>query len=90
MNINWKVRIKNPVFWAQVAVAIVAPITCAQNTGFLIRTGCSRYCSAYPRRAWAPVGGYDHMGGVRRRACQSSHEPGYRRVGHRLPLGDHQ
>ena len=24
--INWKVRIKNPVFWAQVAVAIVAPI----------------------------------------------------------------
>ena len=26
MNINWKVRIKNPVFWAQVAVAIVAPI----------------------------------------------------------------
>ena len=26
MNINWKVRVKNPVFWAQVAVAIVAPI----------------------------------------------------------------
>ena len=26
MSINWKVRIKNPVFWAQVAVAIVAPI----------------------------------------------------------------
>lgn len=26
MKINWKVRIKNPVFWAQVAVAIVAPI----------------------------------------------------------------
>lgn len=26
MNINWKVRIKNPVFWTQVAVAIVAPI----------------------------------------------------------------
>ena len=26
MNINWKVRMKNPVFWAQVAVAIVAPI----------------------------------------------------------------
>ncbi len=26
MKINWKVRLKNPVFWAQVAVAIVAPI----------------------------------------------------------------
>lgn len=24
--INWKVRLKNPVFWSQVAVAIVAPI----------------------------------------------------------------
>ena len=26
MNINWKVRIKNPVFWAQIAAAIVTPI----------------------------------------------------------------
>lgn len=26
MNINWKVRLKNPVFWAQVAVAIFAPM----------------------------------------------------------------
>lgn len=24
--INWKVRLKNPVFWVQVAVAIVLPI----------------------------------------------------------------
>lgn len=24
--INWKVRIKNPVFWVQIAVAIVLPI----------------------------------------------------------------
>lgn len=24
--INWKVRIKNPIFWVQVAVAIVLPI----------------------------------------------------------------
>jgi phi LC3 family holin len=24
--INWKIRFKNPVFWAQIAVAIVAPI----------------------------------------------------------------
>ena len=24
--INWKVRIKNPVFWANIVIAIVAPI----------------------------------------------------------------
>jgi phi LC3 family holin len=26
MNINWKVRFKNPTFWVQIAVAIVVPI----------------------------------------------------------------
>lgn len=26
MHINWKVRFKNPVFWANVALAIIAPI----------------------------------------------------------------
>lgn len=26
MKINWKVRLKNPVFWVQVAVAVVLPI----------------------------------------------------------------
>lgn len=26
MKINWKVRLKNPVFWAGLAVAIVLPI----------------------------------------------------------------
>lgn len=26
MKINWKVRLKNPVFWAQVAVALLSPI----------------------------------------------------------------
>ena len=26
MGINWKVRIKNPLFWAQVAVAILSPV----------------------------------------------------------------
>ena len=25
MKINWKVRFKNPVFWAQIAVAIIVP-----------------------------------------------------------------
>lgn len=26
MNINWKVRVKNPVWWVQVGIAIVTPI----------------------------------------------------------------
>ena len=26
MNINWKVRVKNPVFWAQILVAVISPI----------------------------------------------------------------
>ena len=26
MNINWKIRLRNPVFWWQVAVSILAPI----------------------------------------------------------------
>lgn len=26
MKINWKVRIKNPVFWLQVGVAVLTPI----------------------------------------------------------------
>lgn len=29
MHINWKVRIKNPVFWWSVAVAIFAPVLTA-------------------------------------------------------------
>lgn len=29
MNINWKVRIKNPVWWAEVAAAIILPMLAA-------------------------------------------------------------
>jgi len=29
MNINWKVRFKNPTFWIQLAVAVLAPILAA-------------------------------------------------------------
>ena len=35
MKINWKVRIKNPVFWAQIAAAIVTPIL----TGLGLQSG---------------------------------------------------
>lgn len=26
MNINWKVRIKNPSFWVSIAVAVITPV----------------------------------------------------------------
>ena len=26
MNINWKVRIKNPLFWAEIGLAVLVPI----------------------------------------------------------------
>ena len=26
MNINWKVRIKNPLFWAEIGLAVLLPI----------------------------------------------------------------
>ena len=26
MKINWKVRIKNPVFWANIAVSVILPV----------------------------------------------------------------
>ena len=26
MNINWKVRLKNPTFWAQIILSIISPI----------------------------------------------------------------
>lgn len=26
MKINWKVRLKNPIWWAQVAIAVISPI----------------------------------------------------------------
>lgn len=28
-NINWKVRIKNPVFWAEIAAAVILPMLVA-------------------------------------------------------------
>ena len=40
MKINWKVRIKNPVFWAQVAVAIVGPILAYLGLSWSDMTTC--------------------------------------------------
>lgn len=43
--INWKVRIKNPVFWVQIAVAIVLPILAYLGLGWEDMT------------SWAALGG---------------------------------
>lgn len=43
--INWKVRVKNPVFWVQVAVAVVLPILAYMGLGWEDMT------------SWAALGG---------------------------------
>ena len=34
MNINWKVRFRNPVFWVQIAAAVVLPILAYLGLGW--------------------------------------------------------
>lgn len=34
MNINWKVRIQNPVWWAQIAAAVILPMLVALGMGW--------------------------------------------------------
>lgn len=55
MNINWKVRIKNPVFWAQVAVAIVAPILAGLGLQWQDMTTWAAFGDALMRAAMNPV-----------------------------------
>lgn len=43
--INWKVRVKNPVFWVQIAVAVVLPILAYMGLGWEDMT------------SWAALGG---------------------------------
>ena len=43
--INWKVRAKNPVFWVQIAVAVVLPILAYMGLGWEDMT------------SWAALGG---------------------------------
>ena len=55
MNINWKVRIKNPVFWAQVSVAIVAPILAGLGLEWTDITTWSAFGDALCRAIANPV-----------------------------------
>lgn len=45
MKINWKVRIKNPVFWVQIVAAVVLPILTYLGLGWEDMT------------SWAALGG---------------------------------
>lgn len=55
MNINWKVRMKNPVFWAQVVVAIVAPILAGLGLEWTDITTWSAFGDALCRAIANPV-----------------------------------
>ena len=55
MKINWKVRMKNPVFWAQVAVAIVAPILAGLGLEWTDITAWSAFGDALCRAIANPV-----------------------------------
>ena len=55
MKINWKVRVKNPVFWAQVAIAIVSPILVGLGLQWQDMTTWQAFGSALARAVGNPV-----------------------------------
>lgn len=55
MKINWKVRIKNPVFWAQIAVAIVTPIVTGLGLQWGDMTTWAAFGEALYRAVMNPV-----------------------------------
>ena len=55
MNINWKVRLKNPVFWAQIAVAIVAPILAGLGLQWQDMTTWAAFGDALLKAVSSPV-----------------------------------
>ena len=55
MKINWKVRVKNPVFWSQVAVAIVAPILAGLGLQWGDMTTWSAFADALCKAVANPV-----------------------------------
>ena len=55
MSINWKVRIKNPVFWAQAAVAIVAPILAGLGLQWEDMTTLATFGDALVKAVMNPV-----------------------------------
>lgn len=55
MNINWRVRLKNPVFWAQVVVTIAAPILAGLGLQWEDMTTWAAFGDALRRAVMNPV-----------------------------------
>ena len=55
MKINWKVRVKNPVFWGQVIVAIIAPILAYLGLSWSDMTTWSALGSIFVKAVSNPV-----------------------------------
>jgi len=53
--INWKVRIKNPVFWVQIAVAIVLPILAYLGLGWEDMTSWAAFGGIFLEAVKNPV-----------------------------------
>ena len=55
MKINWKVRLKNPVFWGQLAVAVVAPILAYLGLSWQDMTTWSTFGGVFVKAISNPV-----------------------------------
>jgi len=53
--INWKVRAKNPVFWVQIAVAVVLPILAYMGLGWEDMTSWAALGSIFLEAVKNPV-----------------------------------
>ena len=53
--INWKVRVKNPVFWVQIAVAVVLPILAYMGLGWEDMTSWAALGSIFLEAVKNPV-----------------------------------
>lgn len=55
MKINWKVRLRNPVFWAQVAAAVVLPILTQLGLGWEDMTSWAALGGIFAQAVSSPV-----------------------------------
>lgn len=55
MQINWKVRIKNPVWWAEIAAAFFIPVLTALGIGWSEITSWETFFDVLKTAAGSPV-----------------------------------
>ena len=55
MKINWKVRFKNPMFWAQIAVSVLSPILVGLGMQWIDMTTWNALGDALYRAVCNPV-----------------------------------